>query len=93
LSVVALLLGFIGISVSGVLLATSAGIGTGGGSLGAIVAFLLSLIGAALGGVAVAGIAPAPKAPIDSPLSTVHGQLSIGCALIVDDLIVRNRPP
>ena len=55
LSVVALLLGFIGISVSGVLLATSAGIGTGGGSLGAIVAFLLSLIGAALGGVALAG--------------------------------------
>ena len=55
LSVVALVLGLIGVSVSGVLLATSAGIGTGGGSLGAIVAMLLSLIGAALGGVAFAG--------------------------------------
>src|SRR5262245_1257336 len=55
LSVVALVLGFIGLSVAIVLLATSAGIGTGGGSLGAIAASLLSLIGAALGGVAFAG--------------------------------------
>jgi hypothetical protein len=55
LSIVAMVLGFIGISASGVLLASSAGIGTGGGSLGAIVAMLLSLIGAVLGGVAFTG--------------------------------------
>ncbi len=51
---VAIVTGLIGIVVGGVIVATSAGFGTGGGRAGAIVALVLGIIATALGGLALA---------------------------------------
>ena len=52
--ILALVVGAIGLVLSGVHLAGSTGFGTGGGRAGAIVALVLGLIGMILGGIALA---------------------------------------
>ncbi len=53
-AIAALVAGMIGVGLSALRLASSGAIGTGSGKLGAIVALLLGLVGAALGGLALA---------------------------------------
>lgn len=53
-AIAALIAGIIGVGLAALRLASSGAIGTGSGRLGAIVALLLGVIGAALGGLALA---------------------------------------